>query len=269
MASTPCSICGSSVPADFKFCGHCGQHMPAASPPPAAPPTAPPPQAQQSFGGSRNAGIQFVVLRGPLPEGSTFDLRDGRNVVGRNADIAFPSDAALDDEHLVLECHGGNAQIVDVPGAAGCFRRNRGAVRIPSGDTVFAGEQYLVIRRGADAPQEPVNTSGEIPAETFGTPLPPPQLHVTQLLQGGIPGRVASTDKNTLTIGRENCDLSFPQDRFMSGRHLRIENNNGELTVVDVGSLNGTFSRVTDPPVELAAGDEVMVGTVLFRVDFN
>lgn len=267
MAATPCPNCGSSVPTGFKFCGHCGQHMPATAPP--APPPAAAPHDQAGFGRARNAGIQLVVLRGPLPEGSTFDLRDGRNVVGRNADIAFPSDTALDDQHLVLECHNGSAQIVDVPGVAGCFRRNRGAVRIPSGDTVFAGEQYLVIRRGTDAPREPIDASGEVPPETFGTPLPPPQLHVTQLLQGGIPGRVASTDKNALTIGRENCDLSFPQDRFMSGRHLRIENNSGELTVVDVGSLNGTFSRVADPPVDLAAGDEVMVGTVLFRVDIN
>lgn len=268
MASTPCPNCGSSVPAGFKFCGHCGQHM-AVAPAPSAPPPGPPPDAGPAFNRTRNAGIQLVVLRGPLPEGSTFDLQDGDNVVGRNADISFPNDTALDDQHLSIRCRGGSAKIVAVPGVAGCFRRNRGAVTIPSGDTVFAGEQYLVIRRGTDAPQEPVDSSGEVPPETFGTPLPPPQLHVTQLLQGGLPGRVASTDKNTLTIGRENCDLSFPQDRFMSGRHLRVESNNGELTVVDVGSLNGTFSRVTDPPVELAAGDEVMVGTVLFRVDFN
>jgi len=213
--------------------------------------------------------VQLVVLRGPLPEGSTFDLQSGRNVIGRNADVSFPNDTALDDRHMVLECHGGGAQITEIQGASGAFRRNRGAMRIPSGDTVFAGEQYLVMRKGSDAPKDPIDPNAEVPPETFGTPLPPPQLHITQLLQGGLPGRVASTDKNTLTIGRENCDLSFPQDRFMSGRHLRLENNNGELTVVDVGSLNGTFSRVSDMPVELAAGDEIMVGSVLFRVDFS
>lgn len=209
-----------------------------------------------------------MVLRGPLPEGSTFDLLPGRNVIGRAAEIAFPTDTSLDDRHLVVDCRGGGAAITEVPGTSGCFRRNRGAVRIPSSDTVFAGEQYLVVRKGSDAPQDPVDPAADVPPETFGTPLPPPRLQVTQLLHGGIPGRVASTDKNTLTVGRENCDLSFPQDRFMSGRHMRVECSNGELTIVDVGSLNGTFSRVTDLPVALAAGDELMIGAVLFRVDF-
>ena len=273
MASSPCPNCGATVPTGFKFCGHCGYSMPAGAPPPGPPPAAPPPPARRPSPAqghaARSSGVQLVVLRGPLPEGSTFDLQPGRNDIGRAATIAFPSDSSLDDPHLVVDCHGGGASITEVPGTSGCYRRNRGAVRILSGDTVFAGEQYLVVRKGSDAPQDPVGTGSEVPPETFGTPLPPPQLQVTQLLHGGIPGRVASTDKNTLTVGRENCDLSFPQDRFMSGRHLRVENNNGELTVVDVGSLNGTFSRVADLPVALAAGDEVMIGAVLFRVDFG
>ena len=106
-----------------------------------------------------------------------------------------------------------------------------------------------------------------MPEETFGTPLPPPLLHVTQLLAGGLPGRVASTDRPSLSIGRENCDLSFPQDRFMSGRHVRIEREADALSVIDVGSLNGTFAPVTRTPVALEIGDEVMVGNVLFRID--
>lgn len=210
-----------------------------------------------------------MVLRGPVPEGSVYDLRAGRNVIGRQADVSFPNDQGIDGEHLVVDVQGEDVLITSVPGEGGAYRRIRNPAEVRSGDTIFAGEQYLVVRRGDDAPQEPVDPGAVVPEETFGTPLPPPQLHVTQLLSGGVPGRVASTDKSTLTVGRENCDLSFPQDRFMSGRHLRLENNGGNLTVVDVGSLNGTFTRVDNTPVQLVTGDELMVGSVLFRIDLG
>lgn len=217
----------------------------------------------------RVAQARLVVLRGPVPEGSIYDLRVGRNVIGRQADISFPNDHGIDGEHLVLEVRGSDVSVVSVPGEGGAYRRIRDPAVVKSGDTIFAGEQYLVVRRGDDAPQEQLDPNAVVPEETFGTPLPPPQLHVTQLLSAGVPGRVASSDKSTLTIGRENSDLSFPQDRFMSGRHVRMENNNGTLSVVDVGSLNGTFTHVDATPAPLHGGDELMVGSVLFRIDIG
>lgn len=276
MANRTCPTCGAGVPEGFGFCGHCGQKMAIAepiAPPPPPPPTAPPPVGFGPPGGPppppRGSGVQLVVLRGPMPEGSTFDLKLGRNTVGREASISFSADNSLDPVHLTLDCRQGGVEIVEVSGEGGGFRRIRAPTRVVSGDIVFAGEQYLLVRRGDHAPREPVDPSQEIPEETFGTPLPPPQLHVTQLLASGIPGRVASTDKATLTVGRENSDLSFPQDRFMSGRHMRIEADGEGLLAIDVGSLNGTFARVTETPLPLSGGDEIMIGTVLFRVDFT
>ena len=109
--------------------------------------------------------------------------------------------------------------------------------------------------------------ASSVSAPQIRAPLPPPRLHVTQLLAGGLAGRVVSTDRDVLTVGREGCDMSFPQDRFMSGRHLRIESSAGNLQVLDVGSLNGTFARVTQMPQRLAKGDELLVGSMLFRLD--
>lgn len=261
-----CTNCNSPIPDGFAFCGHCGNSSapPPSSAAPEAPPPGPPPSSPASASRAR-----LVVLRGPVPEGSVYELRSGRNVVGRQADISFPNDHGIDGEHLVLEVFGAEVQIADVPGEGGIYRRVRQPAQVRSGDTIFAGEQYLIIRRGEDAPCEQLDPNAAVPEETFGTPLPPPLLHVTQLLSAGVPGRVASTDKSTLTVGRENSDLSFPQDRFMSGRHIRIENSGGALTVVDVGSLNGTFTHVDDVPTNLATGDELMVGSVLFRVDLG
>jgi hypothetical protein len=256
----PCSSCGSPVPTGFAFCGHCGNRMAPEPPPPPPPPPGPPPSAL-------DAGLRIIVLRGPVAEGTTFALPIGRTTVGRNAEVSFSADSTLDDVHLVIEASVGTANIVDVPGSSGVWRRIREPTTLASGDTIFAGEQYLVIRRGEDAPRDRVEGGDDVPEETFGTPLPAPLLHVTQLLAGGLPGRVASTDRPSISIGRENCDLSFPQDRFMSGRHVRIEREGDGLSLVDVGSLNGTFAPVTRTPVAIQVGDEVMVGNVLFRLD--
>lgn len=260
----PCPNCGSAVPTGFAFCGHCGSRMAAEEPPPPPPP---PPPSRVPTGQTEGSGLRVIVLRGPVAEGSTFPLRSGRNSIGRTAEVAFAADSTLDDVHIIVEATGGEAKIVDVPGQSGVWRRIREPVNLRSGETIFAGEQYLIVRRGDDAPREFLEDAGEVPEETFGTPLPAPQVHVTQLLTGGLPGRVASTDKGSLSIGRENCDLSFPQDRFMSGRHLRLERAGDDIALVDVGSLNGTFAPVSETPVALQVGDEVMVGSVLFRID--
>ncbi|MEY3011552.1 MAG: hypothetical protein RIT45_287 [Pseudomonadota bacterium] len=263
----PCPNCGSTVPTGFAFCGHCGTRMEASPPPPPPPPPPPAGAPPAPASTSASAGIRIIVLRGPVAEGSTFPLKAGRTSVGRNADVAFTADGSLDDVHIVLEAASGRVEIVDVPGESGVWRRIREPVTLSSGETIFAGEQYLIVRRGDDAPRDVSEDGGEVPEETFGTPLPAPQVHVTQLLAGGLPGRVASTDKASLSIGRENCDLSFPQDRFMSGRHLRLERSGEDIALIDVGSLNGTFAPVSTTPVELGVGDEVMVGSVLFRID--
>lgn len=212
--------------------------------------------------------VRFIVLRGPVVEGTVFDIPEGRVHVGRVGELAMTADALMAPRHVVLERNGEEVVLSEVLGPGGCFLRIREPTPILSGEVVFAGEQYLLVRASEDVPTE---TPGAFaPPEVFGTPLPAPRLHVTQLLAGGLPGRVVSTDRDTLTIGREGCDMSFPQDRFMSGRHLRLDQLPDEtLQLNDIGSLNGTFVRITEPPVTLRRGDEILVGSTLLRLEIK
>ncbi len=256
MSQIVCSHCGASWPEAYQFCGRCGSALRTAVPPP---PSGPAPIV------AAVGTVRLVVLRGAVAEGTRHDLAQGRTVIGKSGDLAFPSDPILSTHHAVFERRGTTLRLVEASGRSGCFHRIREPDRVPSGTVLFAGEQYLLVRLGDRAPGETV--SSDAPAEVFGTPLPPPHLHVTQLLAGGLPGRVASTDGEVLTVGRENCDLSFPLDRYMSGRHLRLEVVDGEIQVTDVGSLNGTFLRAKHLPLEFENRDELMIGTLLFRVD--
>ena len=71
-----------------------------------------------------------------------------------------------------------------------------------------------------------------------------------------------------IVIGRSpECDVSL-HDNFLSSRHARIANDDGELTVEDLGSTNGTYvnQELVTGRVLLERGDIVQVGGVLFEV---
>ena len=279
MAQVTCSSCGTSWPAGYQFCGRCGSVMHISEVQPFAPPPPPTGPAPDESGGlmfGDDVGAQisypdasivrFVVLRGPVLEGTVFELPEGRVHIGRSAELAMSADSLLAPRHAAVERFGERVSLDEITGPGGCFLRIREPTATESGEVIFAGEQYLLVRTGEDIPVD--QPGAYAPPETFGTPLPAPRLHVTQLLAGGLPGRVVSTDRETLTVGREGCDLSFPQDRFMSGRHLRIDlTPGGELKLTDVGSLNGTFVRVANTPMQLHRGDEVLLGSTLLRLE--
>ncbi|HVB50996.1 MAG TPA: FHA domain-containing protein [Acidimicrobiales bacterium] len=71
-----------------------------------------------------------------------------------------------------------------------------------------------------------------------------------------------------VTIGRSGeCDLSL-QDTYLSSRHARVANDEGDLSIEDLGSTNGTYvnQELVRGRVHLERGDVVQVGGVLFEV---
>ncbi len=271
MPNVNCARCGTSWPQAYQFCGRCGGPLHAANLAPVVLVSAipPPPQEPAPQGPLPVAHIKLVVLRGAVSEGATIEIPVGINAIGRQGELAFAGDVLLAPRHVVLDRSPETLDVTGIPGPTGVFRRLREPTLVRSGDVIFAGEQYLLVRSADHIPHDDP-PPGEVPPETFGTPLPPPRLHVTQLLIGGLPGRVVSTDKEVLTVGREGADLSFPQDRFMSGKHMRFEATpTGHIQIVDVGSLNGTFVRITRLPARLHKGDEILAGSMLFRVDID
>jgi pSer/pThr/pTyr-binding forkhead associated (FHA) protein len=74
--------------------------------------------------------------------------------------------------------------------------------------------------------------------------------------------------ESAVTIGRSpDCDLTMT-DNFLSSRHARLANDNGDLSIEDLGSTNGTYvnQELVDGRVHLERGDIVQVGGVLFEV---
>lgn len=71
-----------------------------------------------------------------------------------------------------------------------------------------------------------------------------------------------------VVIGRsQECDVSL-QDTYLSSRHARVANDDGDLSIEDLGSTNGTYvnQAIVTGRVHLDRGDIVQVGGVLFEV---
>jgi len=91
-------------------------------------------------------------------------------------------------------------------------------------------------------------------------------LEIRQNLRGGQIGWVHRLAGDTATVGRENNDINFPDDPFISGRHAELKLTGDMLSVTDLGSRNGTFVRVQGERV-LRHGDYVFLGQQLLRVE--
>jgi len=91
-----------------------------------------------------------------------------------------------------------------------------------------------------------------------------PKLRLIQ--EGGGDGEIYKLDTEETIIGRNNGDIRFPHDGYMSGRHARILRRGENFVLVDENSRNGTFKRI-DGEVELKAGDIILIGKQLFRFE--
>jgi hypothetical protein len=123
-----------------------------------------------------------------------------------------------------------------------------------------------------------LNTPGSSFCATCGSALPAldqaiagpsariitPKLRLIQ--EGGGDGEIYKLDTDETIIGRNNGDIRFPHDGYMSGRHARIIRRGENFVLVDENSRNGTFKRI-DGEVELKAGDIILIGKQLFRFE--
>ena len=148
----------------------------------------------------------------------------------------------------------------------GVFVRLRGPKIVPSGTRLIVGEQLLRIDQ---APPEPALIPDAEGTYFYSSPSGTARLVLTQLLVGGDVGLVYRARNDNVTIGREGNDVNFPEDPFISGRHVQIRAlDDGRFQVTDLGSKNGTYERVPQL-LQLVQGDHVFLGQQLLRVELN
>ena len=124
-----------------------------------------------------------------------------------------------------------------------------------------AGETTII---GMPAIQIPVTTSGERPLTQEDLQTISRLADDTALLiatRGALSGSRYLLDEDEVTVGRDPRADILLDDSTLSRQHAVFRRENGAYTVIDAGSLNGTYvNRQRVDKATLKNGDEIMIG---------
>jgi len=251
-----CKECSTPVPTGHKFCGACGATVPKEML-----------EKKVEFFGSMQAPgkARLILIRGTEgADGLSYLLQGTEHIAGTtDAQIPFPNDPWIEAKHANFFYRQDKLLVRDEGSVNGVYVRIRQPSPLNPGDHFLCGEQ--VFRLDAT----PKDTSGPDPDQTYfySSPKRPSPFRVVQVLSGGSDGMVYCARENAVQIGREDSDMNFPDDVFMSGSHAKVElSSDGQYSLVDLGSRNGTYVRIGKER-ELTHGDYVFIGHQLLRVE--
>jgi len=251
-----CKECSTPVPTGHKFCGACGATVPKDML-----------EKKVEFFGSMQAPgkARLILIRGTEgADGLSYLLQGTEHIAGTtDAQIPFPNDAWVSPRHANFFYRGEKLIVKDEHSKNGVYVRVRQPVQIDPESHFLCGEQVF---RLATTPKD---TSGPDPDQTYfySSPKRPSPFRLVQVLEGEAEGMVYCARENSVQIGREDCDMNFPEDVFMSGTHAKVElGTDGQFSLIDLGSRNGTYVRIGRER-ELAHGDYLFVGHQLLRVE--
>ncbi|HUB08222.1 MAG TPA: FHA domain-containing protein [Myxococcales bacterium] len=244
-----CARCGTTNPADYKFCGSCGASLARATD---AVPVA---KSRQLLAPGRASAR---VLRGERL-GQVLPIGMQANIGRGTCELSFPRDPYLSASHCELVFDHGRLLLRDRDGSSGTFVRIYDEENLGPGDFFSLGDHLMRF-----AGPLPVPVAAEDGTKISGGPRPPADaVKLEELHEGMLPGRTVVRRGPQIVLGRDDgCEVSFPGDRFVSSRHCALTlGASGRARIKDLGSTNGTFLRMAPGGErELFKGDCVRVG---------
>jgi pSer/pThr/pTyr-binding forkhead associated (FHA) protein len=244
-----------------------------------APPVTPQPDKQPSakmpapVTQAADLSARLRLVRGYGREDSTYPVGPNGITLGRSmAVVNITDDPYLSPVHMLLRTNSGKLLVEDRKSLNGTFLRVRGQAELKPGAEFIAGSQRLVLL-GLGGPTTDVRTPSTPDTRPYGGPLPPQlfvalrALHATpdgKVLAGAVMLRAGPI----IAIGRQGCDLNFPNDSRMASPHLELHLRPQGLQISESVPSSGIFVRISRP-TPLQNGDEILAGEELFRVEMG
>ena len=192
-----------------------------------------------------SSGVRLVMLgaRGQsvweraLPFGEVLDI-------GRESQKPWGDDPHMDPAHARLHATAQGVRVEPL-GNAGVYRQVDERLAVRDGDEYRVGESLLHYSAGHGG---------------WGT--------LTWYPLSGETGKTIPIGGAGVLVGRENADIEIPEDTFVSGAHCQFSCRDEGLFVEDLGSANGTYTRVRSGEA-VPFGGLVLVGQTQFKIRRN
>lgn len=271
IASPQCKTCGSPADPSSRFCKFCGAPFAGSSVgPTAAAPSLAPLAQKLELAPTQPLRAQVVIIQRDGSEGTVYALDAAQIDVGsREGDIVLPDDPYLAPRHARIERRGDTFVLRDLGSPNGVYVRLREPVELVSGDMFLIGQQVLRFEVLPEAERR-VGPAKQQGVMVFGTPDLPRLARVAQYTTEGLERDVYYLYRDETVFGREQADVVYAEDPFLSRRHAAITMNRDQLrfTLRDLGSSNGSALRCRGERV-LSHGDQFRLGRHLFRFDLT
>jgi pSer/pThr/pTyr-binding forkhead associated (FHA) protein len=207
----------------------------------------------------------LVAVNRDGTDGRTIEISAEAFDIGRTeGSLHFADDPYLAPRHARLVVQSGKVLLRPLDNINGVFVRVQSCDLSP-GDSFLVGKELLRYEPLAPEERDPpslvehgVRFFGSAPREAWG--------RLRQLTIAGTTRDVWHLTRPELVLGREEGDVTFPDDEFMSRRHAAVKKIGSKARLEDLGSSNGTFVRVRGDR-ELKAGDLLRVGDQLLRYE--
>jgi pSer/pThr/pTyr-binding forkhead associated (FHA) protein len=247
-----CPQCGHVNTPHNQFCGSCGFRLSGATKAPAAP------AAPVEAGG----GCVLTALRADGSEAGTYRLPPGTVIVGRETGAIFGGDSYLSPRHATFFQPGpGQLRVKDEDSLNGVYKKlaRDVPVELKPNDVFRIGQEII---RFEPLATQPPSADG---VERLGAPSKGYVGRIALVIGRDATGNAFPVPESGVQLGRERGDILFPEDGYVSGLHCRLTYENGKLTMVDLGSSNGSFIRLSEETA-LESGDVLLMGQQLFRI---
>ncbi len=230
------------------------------------PPATDPPPARASEKSASRGSLVSILKDGS--DGRRYPLYDEKTDLGREeGQIVLQDDPYLSPRHARVVLRGGTATVRDLDSVNGVYVRLREPMDLGDGDSILLGQQVLRFEVLAES-ELPLGPATQHGAMVFGTPEVQRVARLVQYTTEGVGRDVHYLYRDETVIGREQGDIVFTDDPFMSRRHatISIDRASRRFVLRDLGSSNGTALRIRGER-KLSAGDQFRVGRHLFRFE--
>lgn len=179
--------------------------------------------------------------------------------------LTFTDDPYLSRRHCRFSREDDRWIVRDLGSLNGIYLRIREPVLLEDGDLLLLGKEVLRFELVSEH-ERGVAPAVEHGTLLFGSPLRTPWGRLRQITVAGSAGDMFLLHQPQVVVGREEGDLLFTDDQFMSRRHLQITLDGDQAWAEDLGSSNGTFQHLSRP-TELFDNDLLRIGDQLLRFE--